>query len=192
MSEVTKILERMGKGESGAGQALLREVYDELRRIASAKMRRENPGQTLQPTALVHEAWLKLAGHGVPQFENRRHFFGAAGEAMRRILVDRARRRRRVRHGGEMQAVDQDVDAVLACPTPDDRILAIHEALEILEAQDPLKARLVKLKYFVGLENTEIAEALEISVSTVERHWAFARAWLMRQIREKTTPERKK
>lgn len=91
-----------------------------------------------------------------------------------------------------MQAVDQDVDAVLACPTPDDRILAIHEALEILEAQDPLKARLVKLKYFVGLENTEIAEALEISVSTVERHWAFARAWLMRQIREKTTPERKK
>lgn len=192
MSEITKILERMGKGESGADQALLREVYDELRRIASAKMRRENPGQTLQPTALVHEAWLKLAGHGVPQFENRRHFFGAAGEAMRRILVDRARRRRRVRHGGEMQAVDQDVDAVLACPTPDDRILAIHEALEILEAQDPLKARLVKLKYFVGLENTEIAEALEISVSTVERHWAFARAWLMRQIREKTTPERKK
>ncbi len=156
MTQITQILQRIQAGETDAAEALMREVYGELRRLAAAKMARESPGQTLQPTALVHEAWLKVAGADGPQFENRRHFFAVAAEAMRRILVDRARRRQRLRHGGALERADQELDAIESA-VPDERVIAIHDALEALEAADPLKARLVKLKYFVGLENKEAA-----------------------------------
>jgi len=182
MTQITQILERIQAGDDGATDALLGEVYDELRRVAAAKLAKEAPGQTLQATALVHEAWMKLAGEDGPQFENRRHFFGAAAEAMRRILVERARKRSRQRRGGDLQRSSVDLDAIEST-VPEDRILAVHEALEVLEAADPLKARLVKLKYFVGLENAETAEALGISVTSVERYWAYCKAWLMKEIR---------
>jgi len=190
MTQITQILQRIQAGETDAAEALMREVYGELRNLAAAKMARESPGQTLQPTALVHEAWLKIAGADGPQFENRRHFFAAAAEAMRRILVDRARRRQRLRHGGDLERADQELDA-LESAVPDERVIAIHDALEALEAADPLKARLVKLKYFVGLENKEAAEALGISVSSVERYWAYSKAWLMKEIRQKTESPKK-
>ncbi len=186
MTEITEILERVRAGQSDAVDHLLERVYDELRRLATAKLAKEPAGRTLQPTALVHEAWLKIAdGEGNPQFENRRHFFAAAAEAMRRILVDRARRRQRIRHGGDLERAELELDLIQSAE-PDDRILAIHEALEALEAVDPLKAKLVKLKYFVGLENKEAAEALDISLSSVERYWAYSKAWLMKEIRHKT------
>ncbi len=190
MPEITEILQRIQAGENDAAEALMREVYGELRQLAAAKMARESPGQTLQPTALVHEAWLRIAGDDGPQFENRRHFFAAAAESMRRILVDRARCRQRQRHGGGLERADQELDAI-EISAPDDRILAIHDALDALEAVDPLKAKLVKLKYFVGLENREAAEALDISVSSVERYWAYSKAWLMKEIRQKTKSPKK-
>jgi len=185
MTEITEILQRIRDGESDAAESLLREVYGELRKLAAAKMARESPAQTLQPTALVHEAWLKIAGDDGPQFENRRHFFAAAAEAMRRILVDRARRRMRQRHGGDMERADMELD-LIESSVPDERIVAIHEALEALEELDPLKARLVKLKYFVGLENRKTADALDISLSSVERYWAYCKAWLMKEIWNQT------
>lgn len=190
MTEITQILERIQAGENGATDALLGEVYDELRRVAAAKLAKEAPGQTLQATALVHEAWLKIAGEDGPQFENRRHFFGAAAEAMRRILVERARRRSRQRRGGDLERSSRDLD-VIAAGVPEDRILAVHEALDALEAVDPLKAKLVKLKYFVGLENAETAEALDISVSSVERYWVYCKAWLMKEMRRSSTASEK-
>lgn len=191
MTKITAILQRLGNGERDAAELLMREVYGELRKLAHAKMARESPGATLQPTALVHEAWLKLAkGDAGPQFENRRHFFAAAAEAMRRILVDRARRRKRQRHGGGMEKADQELDAIQIA-APDERVLEIHDALEALEIADPLKAKVVKLKYFVGLENKEVAEALDISLSSVDRYWAYSKAWLMKQIRQKTESPKK-
>jgi RNA polymerase sigma factor (TIGR02999 family) len=179
VNDVTCLLESIRKGDPDAGDKLLRQVYAELRRLAHARMARERPGQTLQPTALVHEAWLRL-GDGA-RFENRAHFFGAAAEAMRRILVESARRKKRSKHGGELERVDLDeVEIVQA--VPDDDLLAIDEALNGLEEVDAKAAEVVKLCFFVGLTQQEAANELGVSVSTVERLWSFARAWLFREM----------
>lgn len=177
MSDVTLLLEQVRRGEPGAADRLLPLVYDELRRLAAAKMAREPGGQTLQATALVHEAWLRLGGDAQPDWQNRRHFFGAAAEAMRRILVDRARRRQAARHGGGQERVDADAIELPEAP-PDETLLAVHDALERLAAVDGPKAELVKLRYFAGLSIEEAAAALDISVPTANRWWAYARAWL--------------
>jgi len=161
---------------------LLPLVYAELRRLAAHKMASENPGQTLQPTALVHEAWLKLGGEENRQWRNRNHFFAAAAEAMRRILTDNARRKLRVRHGGGQQRVElQDCATAVDCEA--DHILAVSDALEKLARLDPQRAELVKLRYFVGLSFAEAAEVLGISEPTAKRYWSFARAWLYEEIR---------
>ena len=181
MSDVTRILNAAAQGDSGAASELLPLVYEELRRLAAAKMASENPGQTLQATALVHEAWLRLTGDENRKWNDRTHFFAAAAEAMRRILVDNARRKRAQRHGGGQQRVEL-TDVALAAPN-DDQILAVNEALEKLAAQDKQKAELVKLRYFVGMTIEEAAEVLGISAPTVKRHWTYARAWLAEEIR---------
>jgi len=158
-------------------------VYDELRRMAVGKMAGEAVGHTLQPTALVHEAWLRLAGSKNQAWQNRAHFFGAAAEAMRRILVENARRKHRLKRGGHLERVD--LDAVdIPSPMPDDDLLALDEALDRLAEVDPRAAELVKLCFFVGLTQEQAAKHLEISISTVERTWAFARAWLFREIQK--------
>ena len=163
-------------------EQLLPLVYAELRRLAAHKMASENPGQTLQPTALVHEAWLKLGGEENRQWRNRNHFFAAAAEAMRRILTDNAKRKLRVRHGGGQQRVGLD-DCGTAADSEDDHILAVSEALEKFAKCDPQRAELVKLRYFVGLSFAEAAEVLGISEPTAKRYWSFARAWLYEEIR---------
>ena len=179
MADLTLLLDAIHRGEPAAAGALLPQVYAELRQLARAKMARELPGHTLQPTALVHEAWLRL---GDQRFENRAHFFGAAAEAMRRILIERARRKLAARHGGGAEHVDADEIEIVA-PTPrDDELLAIHEALDALVAHDPRKAELVKLRYFAGLSIEEAAEVLNISAPTAKRDWTYARAWLFRAI----------
>jgi RNA polymerase sigma factor (TIGR02999 family) len=155
-------------------------VYSELRRLAAAKMSREAPGQTLQPTALVHEAWLRLGGDG-QRWENRAHFFGAAAEAMRRILIDRARRKLAARHGAGAEHLDAD-EIEIAAPGKDDELLAVHEALDQLAAHDARKAEVVKLRYFAGLSIDEAADVLGISAPTAKRDWTYARAWLFREI----------
>ena len=182
VSDVTRILEAAQQGDPKAADELLPLIYEELRRLAAHKMANEAPGQTLQPTALVHEAWLRLVGNsGQSQFQNRAHFFAAAAEAMRRILIDRARRKRAVRHGGDQQRVDiQEMD--LASPADDDQLLAVSDALDKLAAQHKLEAELVKLRYFVGLTNDEAAEMLNISPRTAKYYWTHARAWLYREI----------
>lgn len=181
MSEVTNILEAIQRGDTDAADQLMPLVYDELRRLAAAKMAHEAPGQTLQPTALVHEAWLRLIGNESPRWENRAHFFGAAAEAMRRILIDNARRKHALRHGGGQQRIPLD-DVDLASAAEDEQLLAVHEALDKLAAQDKVKAELVKLRYFVGMTIAEAAEVLGISEPTAKRYWAYARAWLYREI----------
>jgi len=181
VSEVTQILEAIQRGDANAEDELLPLVYDELRRVAAGKMAHEAPGHTLQPTALVHEAWLRLIGNENPRWENRAHFFGAAAEAMRRILIDNARRKHALRHGGGQQRVPLD-DVELAAAAEDDQLLAVHEALDKLAAQDKVKAELVKLRYFVGMTIAEAAEVLGISEPTAKRYWAYARAWLYREI----------
>ena len=179
MSEVTRILDRAKGGDMAAAAELLPLVYEELRRLAAQKLAREAADQTLQPTALVHEAWLRLAGNQAT-FANRAHFFAAAAEAMRRILIDNARRKRAQRHGGGQVRVDiQDLELAVA---RDDELLAVHEALDKLATEDRQLAELVKLRFFVGLTNKECAETLGVSEPTVERWWAFARAWLFREI----------
>ncbi|PWU08617.1 MAG: RNA polymerase subunit sigma [Verrucomicrobia bacterium] len=184
MSDLTQILDRVQQGDPRAAEELLPLVYEELRKLAVAKMAREAPGQTLQATALVHEAWLRLAGDGEKRWDNRGHFFAAAAEAMRRILVERARKRARVRHGGGLEKVDWE-NVTIATEDSDDTVLAIHEALEKLANRSPQKAEIVKLRYFTGLEHEEIAQALGISEPTVRRHWAYARSWLMVELKEK-------
>jgi RNA polymerase sigma factor (TIGR02999 family) len=182
--EITVILNRAGQGDPKAAEQLLPLVYRELRRLASAKMARESGGQTLQATALVHEAWLRLGGEDQPTWQNRAHFFSAAAEAMRRILIDSARRRRAQRHGGGMRRVEIN-NSILELATPDkadEEILAVHESLENLAANNPRKAELVKLRYFGGLTIDQAADALGISVPTAKRDWAFARAWLFSEI----------
>jgi len=182
MSDVTRILERAQQGDPKAADELLPLVYEELRKLAAARMAQEAPGQTLQPTALVHEAWLRLVGEANPQFDGRAHFFGAAAEAMRRILIENARRKKAQRHGGGQARVDiQDVD--VAAAAKDDELFGVHEALDQLAAEDAALAELVKLRFFVGLTNRECGEILGVSEPTVERRWAFARAWLFQAIK---------
>jgi RNA polymerase sigma factor (TIGR02999 family) len=186
MSEVTQILQAIEQGDAKAVHELLTLVYDELRRVAAHKMAREVPGQTLQPTALVHEAWLHLGGDQQPTWQNRAHFFGAAAEAMRRILVDRAREKKTLKRGGDLERVD--IDAVeLSSPMPDDELLALDEALDRLATVDTRAAEMVKLCYFVGLTQEQAAKELGVSLATAERVWGFARAWLLREVRKQTT-----
>ena len=182
MSEVTRILEAAQQGDPTAAEQLLPLVYEELRRLAAHKMANELPGQTLQPTALVHEAWLRLVGNQDQHWDGRAHFFGAAAEAMRRILIDRARRKRAVRHGGSQQRVELQ-DADLASPTDEDQLLAINEALDELASEHKEEAELVKLRYFVGMTNDEAAQALGISPRAAKYWWTHARAWLYQEIR---------
>jgi len=184
MSQVTHILEAIQRGRPQAAEKLLPLVYDELRKLATYKMANERPGQTLQPTALVHEAWLRLVGDRAFEFENRGHFFAAAAEAMRRILVESARRKKCLKHGGLMERVDMDA-VELPLPMPDDELLALDEALNRLTTVDPRAAEVVKLCFFVGLTREQAARELDISLSTAERLWGFARAWLFREM-EKT------
>jgi RNA polymerase sigma factor (TIGR02999 family) len=168
-------------GDSQATERLLVLVYDELRRLAASKLALEAPGQTLQPTALVHEAWLRLVADKNPSFKDRTHFFCTAAEAMRHILIDRARRKQTKRHGGEYQRVDfEDLDP--AAPSADDQLLAVDEALDKLALEHPIQGKVVKLRYFAGLTNEEISEVLGISVSTVKNYWTFSRAWLLNEI----------
>jgi RNA polymerase sigma factor (TIGR02999 family) len=182
MADVTEILNRIDNDSSRAAEELLPLVYDELRRLAAARLFHEEPGQTLQATALVHEAWLRLTGSNPVRWNSRGHFFGAAAEAMRRILVERARKKGRVRHGGNLQRMALD-QVTVATQDTEDAILAVHEALEKLAAECPLEAEIVKLRYFGGLEHAEIAEALCLSEKTVRRHWAYARSWLYAELR---------
>lgn len=182
MSDVTRILNAVERGDPCAAEQLLPLVYDELRKLAASKMASENPGQTLQPTALVHEAWLRLTGDENRRWNDRTHFFAAAAEAMRRILVDNARRKRAQRHGGGQQRVEA-VDIAAASAPNDDQLLAVNEALEKFSALDKQKSELVKLRYFVGMTIEEAAEVLGISAPTAKRHWAYARAWLAEEIR---------
>lgn len=182
MSDTTVLLAAVEQGDPRAADQLLALVYDELRRLAAFKMAQEAPGQTLQPTALVHDAWLKLVGAGDRTFENRAHFFAVAAEAMRRILIDRARRRRTQRHGGHYKRVELQ-ETGLAAPAEDDQLLAMDEGLEKLSRAYPVQAQVVKLRYFGGMTNEGIAQALDLSVSTVKNYWTFARAWLFDAIR---------
>ena len=182
MSAVTQILEAITRGEPKAADELLPLVYSELRRLAAHKMASENPGQTLQPTALVHEAWLRLTNDDQRKWNDRTHFFAAAAEAMRLILVDNARRKRTQRHGGGQQRVEMPEIASAVLET-DDKLLEVNEALEKFTALDPQKAQLVKLRYFVGMTLEQAAEALGISERTAKRYWAFARAWLHEEIK---------
>jgi len=179
MTDITLLLDAVRDGRPNAGEQLLQLVYAELRRLARVRMAQEPPGQTLQPTALVHEAWLRL-GEGA-HFENRSHFFGAAAEAMRRIMVESARRKKRIKHGGELDRVDLN-DLEIAQSMPDDELLALDENLDRLAVVDPRAAEVVKLCFFVGLTQQQAADDLGVSVSTVERLWGFARAWLYREI----------
>ncbi len=183
MNEVTRILEAMSQGEAGAADRLLPLVYEELRNLAAARLAREKPGQTLQATALVHEAYLRLVGGDDSKpWNGRGHFFGAAAEAMRRILVEGVRRKVRIRHGGGLRRVDIEEGCSLAQPPPDDDLLALDEALDRLDALDPKRAELVKLRFFAGLTMPEAADAMKISVATAERYWAFARTWLFAEL----------
>jgi len=182
MSDVTRHLSQIEQGEPQAARKLLPLVYDELRKLAVARLAAEKPGQTLQPTALVHEAYLRLVrDQGQAPWNGRGHFFGAAAEAMRRILIEQARRKDRRRYGGEMQRVDLDSQAEIG-EQVDDNLIALDEALQRLEKEDSAAAAVVKLRYFAGLTIEEAAEALELSVRTANRHWAYAKAWLYQQL----------
>jgi len=182
MSDVTRILQSMEGGHPEAADELLSLVYDELRKLAAARMAQERPGQTLQATALVHEAWLKLAGSERQKWRGRAHFFGAAAEAMRRILIDQARRKATMKRGGN-QPPEELHESRIELRVPSQEILAVHDALDALAAKDPLAAEVVKLRYFVGMTVWEIAEALEMAPRMVDRHCAFARAWLKQKIK---------
>ena len=178
---MTRILAAVQQGDPTAADKLLPLVYEELRRLAAHMMAGQAPGHTLQSTALVHEAWLRLLGNEKAEFAGRAHFFAAAAEAMRHILIDSARRRRALRHGGGQVRMDiQNVS--IAAPAEDDELLAIHDVLDKLAAEEPEKAQLTKLRYFVGMTFEEAAEVLGISVPTAKRHWAYARAWLYQEI----------
>jgi RNA polymerase sigma factor (TIGR02999 family) len=182
MTEVTQILGAMQQGDPKAASELLPLVYQELRRLAAARMANEAAGHTLQPTALVHEAWLRLVNADQQTWQNRAHFFSAAAEAMRRVLIESARRKRALRHGGGQQRLDiHEVD--VASEVKDDELLAVDDVLDRFAEQDKEKAELVKLRYFVGLSFEEAAEVLRISIPTAKRWWAYSRAWLYQEIR---------
>jgi len=181
VSDVTRILEAAQQGDPTAADQLLPLVYEQLRHLAAHKMANEAPGQTLQPTALVHEAWLRLVGNENQKWDGRAHFFAAAAEAMRRILIERARRKRAARHGGGQQRLNlQEVD--LASPADDDQLLSVSAALDKLAATHAVQAEVVKLRYFVGMTNVEAAQVLGLSERTVKNYWAHARVWLFREI----------
>ncbi len=185
MSDVTHILRRVQQGEGKAAEELLPLVYEELRKLAAARMAQEQPGQTLQPTALVHEAWLRLTGGEQPSFEGRGHFFAAAGEAMRRILIENARRKGRLKRGGEWKRVGlEELD--VAVTTNDDTLLAVHDALTKLATVDPAGAKLIELRFFAGLSNVDAAKVLGLAERTAKRTWAYARAWLHEELTKKT------
>ena len=182
MSDITRILQDGGLANERASEELLPLVYKELRRHAAVRMAGESGGQTLQPTALVHEAWLRVSGDSEVRWQNRSHFFGAASEAMRRILIEKARHKARLKRGGDLSRVEiGNLD--LAAATPDEKLILIDDAIERLRLVDPEKARVVVLKFFEGLTNKEVAECLGINERTVERHWAFAKVWLFSSIR---------
>lgn len=182
MSDVTRILDAVQQGNPDAAAELLPLVYEELRKLAAARMAREAEGHTLQPTALVHEAWLRLTDDSGQKYQNRSHFFAAAAEAMRRILIERARRRQRVRHGGELKRVDfEHLD--VANPEDDTTLLTVNEALDRLAAHDPQGAELIKLRFFAGMPNVEAARVLGLSERTAKRTWAYARAWLYEDLK---------
>ena len=182
MSDVTRILTALERGDAHASEELLPLVYNELRRMAAHKMSAERPGHTLQPTALVHEAYLRLTGQGSREWNSRGHFFGAAAEAMRRLLIENARRKRSLKRGGDFERVDWS-RVRLAIEADDERLLALNSALERLERDDPQAAALVKLRFFAGLTGPEAARALGIAERTAGRLWAYARAWLYRELK---------
>jgi RNA polymerase sigma factor (TIGR02999 family) len=181
MSEVTRILNAIEQGDAKAADELLPLVYEELRRLASRKMSQEQPGQTLQATALVHEAYIRLVGAEDQQWKGRTHFFAAAAESMRRILIENARRKQRRKRGGGYQRIDmEDSDVAIEGPSTD--VIALDEALAKLAEEDPVKANLVKLRYFAGLTIEQAAKILEISQATADRYWSYARAFLFHEI----------
>lgn len=182
MSDITQMLEAAGRGDPQSAEALLPVVYEELRRLASARMAHEPAGHTLQPTALVHEAWLRLVSGGDKNWDHRGHFFAAAAEAMRRILVERARRKQRIRHGGELERVPLS-EIEIPGGADDRRLLEVHEALDALAAEDEQQAQVVKLRFFVGLGNAEIARLMGLSEKSVQRYWNHAKAWLYQNIK---------
>ncbi len=182
MSDVTQILSAIERGDQQASEQLLPVVYDELRRLASRQLSHEAPGQTLQPTALVHEAYLRLVDQDQqPAWNHRGHFFAAAAEAMRRILVENARRKNRMKRSGNLNRLDLD-PAKISAPDGDDDLIALDEALNSLEERDARKAELVKLRHFAGLTMEQAANALGVSIATAERDWAYARVWLLREL----------
>lgn len=185
MSDITHILSQIESGNSSAAEQLLPLVYDELRKLAAARLGQEKPGQTLQATALVHEAYVRLVADGQEgqRWEGRGHFFAAAAEAMRRILVDNARRKLALKRGGDLDRNDIHEDRLIA-PEPDDELLAVHDVLDEFATVDPRGAELVKLRYFTGLTMPEAADAMGLPVRTAERLWTYARAWLYRRLRE--------
>jgi RNA polymerase sigma factor (TIGR02999 family) len=184
MDDLSRVLSALDKGDPHAAEQLLPLVYEELRQLAARKLAREGPGQTLQATALVHEAYLRLVGaHKLGHWDSRGHFFAAAAEAMRRILIDDARHKRRPKHGGDRRRVDLDETAAVA-DAPSDDLVALGEALTKLAAEEPIKAELVKLRFFAGLTFAEAAELLGISVATAERYWTYARAWLYAELND--------
>ena len=184
MSEVTQLLNAIDAGDPKAADQLLPLVYEELRKLASHKMANEAAGHTLQPTALVHEAWIRLVGDKSPQFANRAHFFSAAAEAMRRILIDRARRKHAARRGGDQRRVGFEEADVAIADADTDQLLAVNDALDKLASADRVEAELVKLRYFVGLTIDEAAAILGVSPRTAKNYWTHARAWLFQEIKK--------
>lgn len=181
VGDITLILGRVRDGDAAAANELMARVYAELRQLAAAKLARERAGQTLQPTALVHEAWLRLGGDEQPAWQNRRHFLAAAAEAMRRILIDRARQRQAARHGAGLERIDLD-SVELPQALPDDRLVALSEALDRFAEVAPEKAELVKLRYFTGLTLEQVAETQGISLAMAKRWWTFSRVWLLNEM----------
>jgi RNA polymerase sigma factor (TIGR02999 family) len=185
MGDVTHILSAIEGGDLQAAEKLLPLVYEELRRLAAQRLAREAPGQSLQSSDLVHEAYLRLVGEGAqPQWDSRGHFFAAAAEAMRRILVESARRKKRIKHGGGRNRIDWEA-AASPVEDPSEDLIALDEALSKLAAEDPAKAELVKLRFFAGLTMPEIAQVMKISLATVERHWTYARTWLFAELKDR-------
>ncbi len=185
MSEITRIIEAVAAGHASPSQDLLPLIYDDLRKIATIKLSRESKDHTLQPTALVHEAYMRLVGAKSDSWENRAHFFAAAAEAMRRILIDIARRKKQIKRGGDAMKLKLDEQELVA-QTDTDELLALNEALNELELLDSEKAQLVKLRFFAGMSMQEVAKVLEIPPRTADRHWSYARAWLRRHMSEQS------